>query len=107
LIDLTNAVKNSLEYLDKLLEIEPNDTDVLGLKAAVLVESGNLEESIPLYDKAIGINPNNSILFSAKANALVNLGRLNEAKELCEKSLKLDPSNEDAKKLQKIIQKNL
>ena len=93
----------SLFYLDKILEINPNHTSALLNKGSVLVYLGKSEEAIIYYDKLLKIEPNNVKGLTSKAAALANIGEnLNSGKitifqkalELYNKALSIDRDNE-------------
>ena len=95
--------EESLFYLDKILEIDPNHTSALLNKGSVLVFLDRSEEAIPFYDTLLKIEPNNIKGLTSKAAALANIGEnlnadkitiFQNALELYNKALSIDNNNE-------------
>ncbi len=57
---LANINKNeeALTFVEKSLEIEPNNIAAMDTKGFILYNLGKYHESISWYDKALEINPN-------------------------------------------------
>ena len=84
---------DSLEFFEKVLEVNPNDTEALNNLGGSLSELGNDEEAIEYYDKAISIDPFNIEALYNKGLALYNLGRYEEANKYLDTVLRMDPNN--------------
>ena len=48
----------AIQYLDKALQVDPNNTHALGNKGGALSSLGKYDEAIPYFDKALQIDPN-------------------------------------------------
>jgi tetratricopeptide (TPR) repeat protein len=62
----------AIEYIDKALTIQPNNSYALIGKGTALGQLGNFTGAILYYDKALAIQPNNSYALDNKAAALDN-----------------------------------
>ena len=71
-----------LRYLNKALEIDPNNVDILGLKAGTLLKLDFIEEALETIDLALEIDPNELDHISLKATILMKAKRWDEAKKL-------------------------
>ena len=85
--------EESLFYLDKILEIDPNHTSALLNKGSALIFLGRSEEAIPFYDRLLTIEPNNIKGLTSKAVAFSNMGEYVKALELYNKALSIDNNN--------------
>ena len=90
--------EESLFYLDKILEIDPNHTSALLNKGSALIFLGRSEEAIPFYDRLLTIEPNNIKGLTSKAVAFSNMGEYVKALELYNKALSIDKNNEKLEK---------
>ena len=86
--------EESLDYLEKALELEPENFTFLVLNGKVLRENDQLDETIEVYLKAIEIN-------SEDANAYYNLGNTYHEKELLDQAIEyylkaIEINSEDA-----------
>ena len=62
--------EEALDYYDKALAIEPNNSIILTNKADTLVYLNQLSSAIENYDKALAIEPNNTYAFENKMDVL-------------------------------------
>ena len=85
--------EESLPYLDKILEINPNHTSALLNKGSALISLDRSNESIAYFDRLLAIEPNNIKALTSKAAALSNLGEYANALELYNKALSIDKDN--------------
>jgi tetratricopeptide (TPR) repeat protein len=85
-----------IEYYDKALAINPNDTNALNGKGLTLDQLGKYKEAIAYFNKALAINPNDTNALYNKALALSNLGRDAEAIQFYDKILAINPNDIDA-----------
>ena len=81
-----------LELYDRVIGIDPNDTDAINGKGVVLNNLGQYDEAIEQYDKVIGIDPNDTYAINNKGTALSDLGQYDEAIELYDKAIGIDPN---------------
>ncbi len=86
-----NNLNESLKYLDKALEINPQDAEVWNNKGANLVDLGRSEDALAASNKALEINPQYAEAWYNKGLILNILGREEEAKMAFENANKLDP----------------
>jgi len=93
----------ALAYLRKALEISsPADFDYdyrAANLAALLVETGNLDEAMKLLNRRIAESPNYSRLWSNRAALRVALGQFAEGLTDAKTALRLDPHNDQARKV--------
>jgi uncharacterized membrane protein (UPF0127 family)/Tfp pilus assembly protein PilF len=87
--NLTGAI----EYIDKALAIQPNDTYALIGKGTALGRLGNLTGAILYYDKALAIDPHYVNALIGKGTALGRLGNLTGAIEYIDKALAIQPND--------------
>lgn len=73
----------SLEYCDKILEIDENNVDALDRKSDIYNALEKYNEAIYCCDKSIDINASLAHSYLSKAEALYNLGRYKEAMDNC------------------------
>jgi tetratricopeptide (TPR) repeat protein len=91
---LSNLGKNeeAIKYLDKALEIDPNNANALTSKGLALYNLGNYQEAVKYHDKALEINPNGGPALNNKGLALYGLGKYDEALEYYDRALEIDPN---------------
>ncbi len=85
----------ALIILDEVLENDPENEVILGLKGSCLADMGKCEESIACFDKILAKKPNEGALYS-KGMSLLELKRHEEALKCFEEALKLNPGLEAA-----------
>ena len=83
----------AIEYFDKILEVEPNDSIALGNKGAALTQLNKYEEALLIYDNALQIDPANINILNNKAATLFNLGKIDESLQTLDNILEIEPSN--------------
>ena len=86
--------QEALPYLDKILEIDPNNMPILLNKGSVLIALDRSDESITYFDRLLKIEPNNIKGLTSKAAALANIGETQSALDLYDKILSIDKNNE-------------
>ena len=96
LVSLLKAERfqEALPYLDKILEIDPNNMPILLNKGSVLIALDRSDESITYFDRLLKIEPNNIKGLTSKAAALANIGETQSALDLYDKILSIDKNNE-------------
>ena len=82
-----------LKNLDSVLEIEPDNIEVLRNKGAILGITEKYDEAIKIFDKILVIEPNNTLALYNKARALYNLEKYYEASIFLDQALILDGDN--------------
>ena len=63
-----------MSYVEKILEIEPNNVDVLTFKADELLRVGKSEEGMSYLERALEIKPDNVDALFLKGLVLSNQG---------------------------------
>ena len=86
--------EEALPYLDKILEVHPNNVPILLNKGSVLIALDRSNESIAYFDRLLKIEPNNIKGLTSKAAALANIGETQSALDLYDKILSIDKENE-------------
>ena len=86
--------EKALPYLDKILEVQPNNVPILLNKGSVLIALDRSNESITYFDRLLKIEPNNIKGLTSKAAALANIGETQSALDLYDKILSIDKNNE-------------
>ena len=86
--------QEALPYLDKILEVQPNNVPILLNKGSVLIALDRSDESITYFDRLLKIEPNNIKGLTSKAAALANIGETQSALDLYDRILFIDKNNE-------------
>ena len=86
--------EKALPYLDKILEVQPNNVPILLNKGSVLIALDRSDESITYFDRLLKIEPDNIKGLTSKAAALANIGETQSALDLYDKILSIDKNNE-------------
>ena len=86
--------EKALPYLDKILEVQPNNVPILLNKGSVLIALDRSNESITYFDRLLKIEPNNIKGLASKAAALANMGETQSALDLYDRILSIDKNNE-------------
>ena len=86
--------EKALPYLDKILEVQPNNVPILLNKGSVLIALDRSNESITYFDRLLKIEPNNIKGLTSKAAALANIGETQNALDLYDRILSIDKNNE-------------
>ena len=86
--------QEALPYLDKILEVQPNNVPILLNKGSVLIALDRSDESITYFDRLLKIEPNNIKGLTSKAAALANIGETQNALDLYDRILSIDKDNE-------------
>ena len=74
-----NSLNESVQYLDKAVEINPQFAEAWYNKGIVLFDLDRYEEAVSAYDAATTINPQFAEAWYNKGNALLDLDRYEEA----------------------------
>ncbi len=81
-----------------LLELKPEDRDLLLLSAEVETSAGFHEQALALYDRLIRLDPNNLIARQDRIASLRRLGREEQAIDAYISLLNLDPDNMEVRR---------
>lgn len=92
--------------VEKALQMVPNDTSTLILKAQILGTGGRFQEASALIEQILQIDPNNAMVWSIRAVVLSNMGQHQLALTAIERSLELDP-RDDTYSIKATIMANL
>jgi len=95
--------KQAVRIYEQLLENNPNDIDILKMKAIALINLDDNLNSLKDFYKIIQQEPNNVIALTGMGVGFGNLGEYKEASTYLEKALKEDPDNKIIKNYKKII----
>ena len=77
--------------LRRALELDPGNSEVLGLASGLPLSFGRFEEAMELNRRAIALDPLNAALRGDLAEICFTMGRLEEAEVHFKKALELDP----------------
>lgn len=80
-------------YLERLLEVRPDDVAALTMYAQVLAIMKNNKQAFKMFEYALQINPSDIITLNTYGNHLSYIGEYSKAFSLFQKSLKLQPNN--------------
>lgn len=83
--------ERALAYIDKSIELNPNNWEVYYFKGLLFHDMNKYEEALVLYDKGIAVNDRQAFLYNNKGNVLCELKRFNEAIDACNRAIKLNP----------------
>jgi len=67
--------EKSIELFEKILEKEPNNSEIITNKAICLAELGRYEESIEQLEKVLNYNPDDFDGWYNKATTLYDMGK--------------------------------
>lgn len=71
--------KDSLNYLNQVLDLKPNDSQALAQRSILLWESGQSQEALQDLTDAIEANPNRAVAYYQRGNLRFQLGDLQGA----------------------------
>lgn len=92
-LNILNRKKEGMEYLNKVLKINPNNEKALMSRAMELYENGEYNKSIIDYNRLIRINPNNKKALINKGVVLAEMGKYEEAIINYDKVLEMNQSD--------------
>ena len=90
-----NLIK-SIELFEKILEKEPNNSEIITNKATCLAELGRYEESIEQLEKVLNKNPDDFDGWYNKATTLYDMGKYEDALNGFNLALKISPKDTSA-----------
>jgi serine/threonine-protein kinase len=70
---------DSLNYLNQVLEVKPNNSDALAQRSTLLWENGQSEEALQDLTNAIEVSPERAVLYYQRGNLRFQLGDLQGA----------------------------
>ena len=92
---VNNENKEAITWLDKALEIDGEDVEVLCNKGITLTDLGRYKEAISVFDKALEIDGEDVEVLCNKGITLTDLGRYKEAISVFDKALEIDEEDVD------------
>ena len=87
----SNSLDQSLELLQKSIDLDENDSRAYALLCHVYAMRGQFEKSIEAGQKAIEMNPNSDFALTNLAMTLRFIGKPKEAIELHQRAIRLSP----------------
>ena len=69
----TNNMAKLVNTIDRILAIDPNNTQVLPIKARIMEKQGNNEQALEAYGRLYAMNPNSIEIISGLARANFNI----------------------------------
>ena len=84
----------AFETVEKVLQMQPDDTSALILKGQLLGTAGRSQEALAVIEQILQIDPNNTAVWNMRAVALSNMGQYQQALTAIERSLALNPQSE-------------
>jgi len=85
------------EAIDKALQLEPNNANVLGVAASIANASGRLNEAGELYERSAALDPLRLGNIRARAINFAARGRFDRAIEAFDRLLALNPADEQGR----------
>jgi tetratricopeptide (TPR) repeat protein len=89
-------LQEALEYYDRVLELEPKNSDAWNNKGVCLRKLGRIAEALACYEGSIETNRHNASAWANRGNCLSALGKFPEAIFSLNKAIDIDPLNESA-----------
>jgi len=84
----------ALETLDRALELDPDDPDVLALRGSCLTRLGRHEAALEVYDRVLEIDPDPMpTTYYNRALSKAGLGRHEQALEDYDRAIELEPDS--------------
>src|SRR3972149_246677 len=106
-IDKVYVDSMGILYLDKLLELEPQNVDALFKKGESLaVYYDRLDEAVSYFDKVLEIDPTNVDVLYKKGSALINEENYKDALSNFYQALKINPNHFQSEIKLKITSQN-
>lgn len=99
--------QQAYQMAEAILQINPNFTDALILKAQVLAATGQFQEALNAVQETVQRDPENALGWSMAAALLANLGQLPEAMSAVDRSISIDPSNSETHSIKEMIREKL
>jgi tetratricopeptide (TPR) repeat protein len=93
---ITGYHKQSVEYFDKVLVIDPTHVVAISLKGLTLFELRKYRDAIKCSDRISLLDPNYINAITTKAASFFGLGDYKQSIEYFDKALAVNPSNFDA-----------
>lgn len=91
-----NEFEEALKIIDKILEKDPENHDMLNNKGSIFLEMGKYDDAIEVFDEILEKDGNNSLTLNNKGIALMNQGYTIDAYEIFYEALVVDSENKVA-----------
>lgn len=98
-----NNYETAIEYLDKVLEIEPQNIEVLRNKGALLGIQERYDEATKIFEQVMELDPGNEQVWYNLARVNYETKNYYQAGILIEKFIEKNPNHLEAKKLKENI----
>ena len=85
----------SIAYLLKANQINPDDFETVGNLAIANMEAGHFEVAVPWYKAALTKKPDDVHMLDGYCHVLLEAGKAKDAEEAIAKLAKVDPANQD------------
>ena len=86
-----NLIEQSMESLEKALQLDTNDSTVLGLTGCALCDMGHRQRGLDLLVRAVENDPSNAQACVAYGAGLLNAGRVSEGIEMLKYGIRISP----------------
>lgn len=96
-LEKDKKIEKAVQYIEKAIELEPENGAYLDSLAWAYYKKGNLDEAFEAITKAVEVLPSNSIIRDHLADILYKQGHLEKAISEWGKALELDEGNEAIK----------
>ena len=83
---MKNDLNAALNYIDLSLDENPEDIELLSLKASILLQKNHFEDALEVSNQILIIDGKNDAAFEMKLSALKMLQRFDEIEELINNS---------------------
>jgi serine/threonine protein kinase len=84
----------AIAYYDKVLGLEPKNTNAWNNRGACLRKQGKMREALQSYDRAIEADRHNASAWNNKGSLLMAVGKVTEAIVQFNKAIEIDGTNE-------------
>ena len=92
-LEIIRDFHKAIEFYNTVLEIDPENVDVLSKKGKALTRLYNFSEAQMSIDKSFEISPLTGIVFNSKGFLLYNQGNYSEAIKYFDKAIEINPNN--------------
>lgn len=99
----TAGTGEGINEVEKLLEGDPNNVDLLDWLAFMYYSNNNIEKAVETYKRALAIKPDNENQHYYLANSYFKKGMMTEAKKEWSEVIRLKPNSKIAKNAQERI----
>jgi TolB-like protein/Flp pilus assembly protein TadD len=89
----------ALRELDRAIELQPNNSNAMGYRAAIYRRQGDWERSMAEYNRAVELNPRDPSIPGNMAASYGSLRRWSDSEREVRKALALDPKGTAAARL--------